>query len=181
MVLREDDTSLIPGMFDNAVGGNVLQIQAFMNEFITKILKEANYNAKVVWTLPMREDVVERIRHFEILRDGFVLAYGAVSEKETIDDMKAIEARRLNEEVLRPQHRPGGYISVTAKSDSGLKVEFAIVHRDEGDSPEIKPALVNSEKSTVELDYNEPLAGPEAVFRAFLHECIIFLPIAEIQ
>ncbi|KMU77725.1 hypothetical protein CISG_01481 [Coccidioides immitis RMSCC 3703] len=129
----------------------------------------------------MREDVVERIRHFEILRDGFVLAYGAVSEKETIDDMKAIEARRLNEEVLRPQHRPGGYISVTAKSDSGLKVEFAIVHRDEGDSPEIKPALVNSEKSTVELDYNEPLAGPEAVFRAFLHECIIFLPIAEIQ
>ncbi|KMU85656.1 hypothetical protein CIHG_03696 [Coccidioides immitis H538.4] len=145
MVLREDDTSLIPGMFDNAVGGNVLQIQAFMNEFITKILKEANYNAKVVWTLPMREDVVERIRHFEILRDGFVLAYGAVSEKETIDDMKAIEARRLNEEVLRPQHRPL-YIFL---------------------------------ESTVELDYNEPLAGPEAVFRAFLHECIIFLPIAE--
>ncbi|KAI1917308.1 hypothetical protein LOZ12_002939 [Ophidiomyces ophidiicola] len=80
--MAEYPASLIPGMFVNAVDGNILEVQAFMNEFIGKILKEADCNAKVVWDIPSREDGTERSRHFEILRNGFVLCYGAVSSRK---------------------------------------------------------------------------------------------------
>ncbi|KAI1913589.1 hypothetical protein LOZ61_002728 [Ophidiomyces ophidiicola] len=174
--MAEYPASLIPGMFVNAVDGNILEVQAFMNEFIGKILNEADCNAKVVWDIPSREDGTERSRHFEILRNGFVLCYGAVSSSETVDDMKVVESHRLHREVLRPRSRDAGYIFVAKNTGEGLKLEFAIARCVEGDL-DILPALVDPNMSTVYLDKNYPREGPKEAFRAFLAACIQLLPV----
>ncbi|EEP81355.1 predicted protein [Uncinocarpus reesii 1704] len=100
-----------------------------------------------------------------------------LSSKETVDDMKVIEARWLNEEVLLPRSRAAGYISVTEKTEEGLKIEFDIVQCAEEGDPVMRPALGEPAMSTVYLNEHCPLDGPEEVFRAFLAACIKFLPV----
>lgn len=46
MALR-NYASFVPGLFDRAVQGNIVQLQNFMNEFILKVLSETDYNTEL--------------------------------------------------------------------------------------------------------------------------------------
>lgn len=173
MALR-DYTLLVPGLFDCAVHGNVTQLQSFMNEFMSKFLLEDNCNAELSWLMPMKDASSEHARYFIIQRDGIAISYGAVSTRQTTGDMKEEVARRFNEKVLVPQKTNGGYVSVTAKGEKSLNVEFALVHRAEQGAPRVDPVLPGM--STVELNDNN-IENAEKAFRCFLEESIKFLPI----
>ncbi|KAI1909875.1 hypothetical protein LOZ61_004712 [Ophidiomyces ophidiicola] len=177
-----DYTSYVPGLFDRAVQGNIAQLQNFMNEFILKILSEMDYNTELAWTIPMQEDVAEHTRYFIILRDAKPISYGAVSTRETNDAMKREFACRFNQKALVSLKRDGGYISVTAKEDKALKVEFAIVNRAKQGDPRVDPVLDGPSISTIELkeeDSEIVRIEKEKSFRAFLFETIQDLPVPE--
>lgn len=177
MALHENPHTLLPGLFDRAVNGTIVQIQKFMDQYISKILKDNNDKAKLMWELSNEESA--GTRHFEILRNGTVLCYGAVSGKEErVDQIKETEARRLNEEILVPNQRDSGYIFVTWNTGGSLKIEFAIVRHDDddGNNPEVEPALGTIERSTVELCDGDLSLLSESVFREFLKMCTQFVP-----
>ncbi|KAI1919012.1 hypothetical protein LOZ65_004625 [Ophidiomyces ophidiicola] len=149
-------------LFDRAVQGNIVQLQNFMNEFILKILSETDYNTELAWAIPMQEDVAEHARYFIILRDAKPISYGA--------------------KALVPLKRDGGYISVSAKEDQALEVEFAIVYRAKQGDPRVDPVLDGPGMSTIELkeeDSEIVRVEKEKSFRAFLFEAIQDLPVPE--
>lgn len=177
MALRQDNKSLLPALFDDATDpGRTIQIQTFINDFILRIAEECKWdNVNICWSIPSKDAGTQYSREFVLLRDGVTVSCGAVSARgNTVDQLKDAEAARLNKLVLIPRNRQTGYISVTTKTDTkeALKVEFAIVRRNEEGPPVIMPALVDQELSTVKLNYNEPLDGAEKAFQAFLDLCI---------
>ena len=173
MAYRTDETSLMPGLFDRATVGTTQQIQDFMNEFIGKILEDTDPRLRILWDIPRRDLGTTFSRRFEIRRNSRILAFGVVSAGGDVERMRTEEARRLNEEVLVPENRRAGYISVTTKADQGgLKVQFATVSLTLDGVTEAEPALVDWELSTVDLDYREPAECAETLFRTFLNMCI---------
>ncbi|KAI1955950.1 hypothetical protein LOZ58_006558 [Ophidiomyces ophidiicola] len=84
--------------------------------------------------------------------------------------------------ALVPLKRDGGYISVSAKEDQALEVEFAIVYRAKQGDPRVDPVLDGPGMSTIELkeeDSEIVRVEKEKSFRAFLFEAIQDLPVPE--